>query len=231
MKIDIKLNPKEEIAHINEKIILNRVTENIETSIEVSEDDVESIINIHTLLTSNKITIEDKEQLKYIDSVFKKIKKKHEDKIKPDNKKSIIVGLPKGKLIWQSNDGEIQLNAFSKNVSLELKPSELKPSTLQDIQIALEYGTLILLDGKVNEEDIQINTIDIEKDFEENSSLQESLARFILDQPMTEFKKFFDKTVKAEQIKFFLIVEKKHNNRKDYIEFLNTQLSTLGITV
>ena len=140
----------------------------------------------------------------------------------PEKGKTIVVNLPKGRVIWQSSDGEITLNSFQNKVSLTIEVSKLTPSQKNDIIIAIETGQLVSTETELKT--LTVPTGDIDLVFEEADDIFLKFIRFTLDSPIEHFKGLFDKSFKHEHIQLIKKIELKERNRKEYIEALDKAL-------
>jgi len=227
MELTVKLQPKVPMFSVK-NLVLNQSTVPpvTEGKLELSEQEMAEINIINSALLEGTIEFGSAKEEKEFATLLKKAIDYNEKQNKtihvPEKGKTIIVNLPKGRVIWQSNDEQIQINSFMGESSKTLNLSELTPSQKDDIRIAIQTGQLVASEVEIKK--LNGNTSDIDLVFEEADDTFLKFIRFTLDSPIDQFKSLFDKSFKHEHVILIKKIEQNERNRKEYIEVLDKAL-------
>lgn len=230
MELTLKLQPKVPMFSVK-NLTLNNTTEPavVEGKIELTEQDIADINIINAALLEGNIVFNSSKEEKEFAALLKKAvdlnNKANKAIEQPAKGKTIAISLPKGRVIWQSTDGEILLNSFQNITSLTIDVSTLTPSQKGDIISGIETGQLVSTETELKK--LTSNAADIDMIFEEYDDTFLKFIRFTLDSPLDQFKNLFDKSFKHEHIVLIKKIEIKERNRKEYLDIIEKALLTV----
>lgn len=145
-------------------------------------------------------------------------------------KDTYFVGLSKSAMIWESSDNEIHLSRFNGKTYIKLEkknpPTELQ---LREINNAIATGVLVKLATEPKVAKVEDRSPEADSDFDAQLDTQAKRLRLILDSPYEEFREML-KGMKPNEVAQLYKIEKKENDRKNYLDLMAEQLPELLVT-
>jgi len=132
------------------------------------------------------------------------------------------IALTSREVFWKSDDGTIELNRFTGNVSAKI-PKDISDRTEYAVNNGIMYGRIEIVDKVFTEEPfLPESAISVKS----NATIQ---ARRMLDEiDVSVFEEMVAKTSNPKVLDAALAIEKEDQNRKPYIACIKARINELG---